>query len=296
MKISGFSYVRNGFDYGVPFLEAIQSILPICDEFVVVVGDSTDGTREAILQLGSDKIKIVDTVWDFSINKYGKIFAMQSNAGLDHITGDWAFHIQADEIIHEDDLPKIKAAIEQHENDYSIDGFILPFIHFWGSYSYIRKSRRVHQNEVRVFRNTKDIRSYKDSLGFRKYKDFSLYEKGLEKGKKLLVKKLNAPVYHYSEVRNPATNKKMETIGYFYAELKKNGQERKYHPSTGYDRLVKFTGTHPQIMQSKVNAQDWHFEFDKSKAHWKLKDRIMTPIEDFIGFRIGEYRNFIEVK
>ncbi len=46
-----------------PFLQSIQSVLPVVDEFVVVVGDSTDGTRDAILKL-SPKIRIVDTVWD----------------------------------------------------------------------------------------------------------------------------------------------------------------------------------------------------------------------------------------
>ena len=59
MKLAGFTYVRNGFDYGVPFLESIQSVLPICSEFIVAVGDSTDGTREAIVQLNNPKIKII---------------------------------------------------------------------------------------------------------------------------------------------------------------------------------------------------------------------------------------------
>src|SRR5450432_2784941 len=110
MKISGFSFVRNGFEYGVPFVEAFQSILPVCDEFIIAVGDSTDGTREAIKNMASEKIKIIDTVWDMNLRQGGKIFAQQSNLALDGITGDWAFHLQADEVIHEKDLPKIKTA------------------------------------------------------------------------------------------------------------------------------------------------------------------------------------------
>lgn len=47
---------------GYPFLESIQSILSVVDEFVVVLGDSDDGSREAILELSSPKIKIIDTV------------------------------------------------------------------------------------------------------------------------------------------------------------------------------------------------------------------------------------------
>lgn len=66
MKISGFSFVRNATKLYYPIKEAIMSILPICDEFIVAVGkgDSDDYTRDEIESIGSDKIKIIDTVWD----------------------------------------------------------------------------------------------------------------------------------------------------------------------------------------------------------------------------------------
>ena len=66
MKISGFSMVRNATKLYYPIKEAIMSILPICDEFIVAVGkgDEDDYTREEIESIGSDKIKIIDTVWD----------------------------------------------------------------------------------------------------------------------------------------------------------------------------------------------------------------------------------------
>ena len=48
MKVSAFTYVRNGFTIDYPFLEAIKSVLPVVDEFIVVIGDSNDGTREAV--------------------------------------------------------------------------------------------------------------------------------------------------------------------------------------------------------------------------------------------------------
>ena len=107
MKISIFSYIRNSFKYEYPFLQSIQSVLPICDEFVIAVGDSDDGTKEAINNIGNSKIKIIDTIWDERLRTNGKIFAQQANIALKQITGDWAFHIQADEVIHEKDLNKI---------------------------------------------------------------------------------------------------------------------------------------------------------------------------------------------
>ena len=294
MKISGFSYVRNGFDYGVPFLEAYQSILPVCDEFIVTVGEGNDGTKEAIQKLNDPKIRIIDTVWDMSLRANGKIFAQQTNMALDAITGDWAFHIQADEVIHENDIYKIKEAVERNDNDKRVEGFILPFIHFWGGYDHIRTSRRVHKNEVRLFRNGLGVRSYRDSLGFRKYRDFKAYANDTEKGEKLRVKKIDAPIYHYTEVRGPgAKTKKAAAIGAFY---EKNDGKPVQKEEYGYDRLEKFTGTHPRLMNEKVKAQDWEYVFNPKKAVWRTKDRIMQPIEDILGFKIGEYKNYKLIK
>lgn len=295
MKISGFSYVKNGFEYGYPFLEAIQSVLPICDEFAVAVGDSADGTREAILKLNSQKIKIVDTLWDMNLRQGGKVFAQQANIALDNITGDWAFHIQADEVIHENDLSKIVSAIKQYDADKRVEGFILPFFHFWGSYDYIRTSRRVHKYEVRIFRNNKLVRSYGDSQGFRHYSSKKAYEHG-EKGEKLRVKKIDAPVYHYNGVRSDKLQKKkMHTFDFLHNA---DGAEEDYNEFNyqNVDRAEKFTGSHPGVMEEKIRSHDWNFAFDPKKAVWKTKDKIMQPIEDILGFKIGEYKNYRLIK
>jgi hypothetical protein len=295
MKISGFSYVRNGFEFGYPFIEAVQSVLPICHEFVMAVGDSGDGTREAIAKLDPQKIKIIDTKWDMKLREGGKVFAQQANIALDNITGDWAFHIQADEVMHENDLPKIVAAIEKNENNKSVEGFILPFLHFWGSYNYVRTSRRVHNHEVRIFRNDKLVRSYADSQGFRKYSTVDAYDQG-EKGGKLLVKKINAPVYHYNGVRpDKVQKKKMHTFDFLHnAETNEDNYEGFDYQNV--DRVEIFKGTHPAVMKEKIGSATSNFVFDPKKSVWKTKDKIMQPIEDILGFKIGEYRNYKLIK
>ncbi len=291
MKISGFSYIRNGFEYGYPFLEAIQSVLPICDEFVVAVGDSSDKTREAIAELNPGKIKIIDTKWDMNLRAGGKVFAQQANIALDNITGDWAFHIQADEVIHEDDLLKITAAIELYNNDKRIEGFILPFLHFWGSYDYIRTSRRMHKYEVRIFRNNKLVRSYGDSQGFRIYSSKDAYEQG-EKGEKLRVKKINAAVYHYNGVRSDKLQKKKMHAFDFLHNAETAQEDYSGFNYQNVDRAEKFTGSHPGVMKEKISLHNLSFVFDPKKAVWKTKDKIMQPIEDMLGFKIGEYKNY----
>lgn len=169
MKISAFTYVRNGLQLDYPFVESIQSILPVVDEFIVVIGDSVDGTREAVEALNDSRIKIIDTVWDDTIRTGGRIFALQANIGLDNVSkdADWIFHLQADEVIHEKDFPVIKEAMQQYLSQPEVEGLLFDFINFFGDYEHYAPSRRYHQKEIRIIRNNPHFRSYKDSQGFR---------------------------------------------------------------------------------------------------------------------------------
>ena len=63
MKVAGFTFIKNAVVNDYSIVEAISSILPVCDEFIVAVGKSEDGTRELIEGMNSPKIKIIDTVW-----------------------------------------------------------------------------------------------------------------------------------------------------------------------------------------------------------------------------------------
>ena len=295
MILSGFSYIRNGFEYGYPFLESIQSILPVCDEFVIAVGDSKDGTREAIENLKSPKIKIIDTVWDESLRKGGRIFARQANLAADHISGDWGVHLQADEVVHENDLDKIREATLKYQEDKRVEGLLFKFLNFWGSYDYIGTTRRWHRYEVRVIRNIKTIRAYKDSQGFRRYSSPEAYEKN-EKGKKLRVKKVEVTSYHYNFVRDPkGMKKKADYFHRFWHDddwLKENLPPEEKFDFNNIDELKLFRGTHPKVMQERIKQQAFEFKFDKSKAKFTPKYKILYAVEKLTGWRIGEYKNY----
>ena len=60
MKVVGFTIIRNNILYDFGVLEAIYSIMPLCDLIVVAVGKSEDSTLEQIKNLDSDKIKIIE--------------------------------------------------------------------------------------------------------------------------------------------------------------------------------------------------------------------------------------------
>ncbi len=93
MKISGFTIVRNGNYYAYPYKEAILSVLPLCDEFVVNVGISDDGTLEDIKALGSVKIKIIEREWDMSIRESGRVLSIETNIAKRAVRGGLVFFI-----------------------------------------------------------------------------------------------------------------------------------------------------------------------------------------------------------
>ena len=295
MTISGFSYVRNGIRYQYPFLESIQSILPICDEFIVAVGDSDDGTREAIVALNSPKIRIIDTVWDDSMRAGGKIFSQQTDIALAACTGNWLFHIQADEVIHEKDLPTIRATIEAADTDPRVEGLLFDFWNFYGSYNYLNGSRYQHTKEIRVFRRGLDVFSYRDSQGFRRYTSPGQKASG-HKGEKLHVKHIGVPVYHYSYVRPPQEMlKKSRIFAHYYmdeTEHAKVFENRETHDYYGIDRVVWFEGTHPAVMGEWIKKGNYEFDPAKLSGKLTLKQRLAYLADKLTGRRIGEYRNY----
>src|ERR1700721_2471257 len=121
MKISGFTFLRNGQKLGYPFVASIRSILPIGDEFVIALGPSEDDTEKMLRDIGDSKIRIIPTQWnekirpDYSVK--GFVYGQQKSIALFNCTGDWAFYLEADEVLHEDDLPRIRAAMEKHLDD-----------------------------------------------------------------------------------------------------------------------------------------------------------------------------------
>ena len=79
MKVTGFTFIRNAIKYDYPVVEAITSILPICDDFVVAVGNSDDGTLALIQSIHPTKIRIVETIWDDTKREGGKVLALETD-------------------------------------------------------------------------------------------------------------------------------------------------------------------------------------------------------------------------
>ncbi len=286
MKVSGFTFIRNAIRYDYPVVEAILSILPVCDEMVVAVGKSEDATRELVASIGDPKIRIIDTEWDDSLRKGGAVLAAETDKAFRAISpdSDWAFYIQADEAVHEDDIPAIRSAMERWKEDPAVEGLLFDYIHFWGSYNCAGDSRRWYRREVRIVRNDPRIRSWQDAQGFR-----------LE-GRKLNVAPAHARIFHYGWVKPPkAQQAKQQT---FHRYWHSDGWIDKTIPKTedfdysSDDFLVTYTGTHPAVMQERIRRQDWHFNPETARIRHPFKALFLRFIEKQTGWRPGEYRNF----
>lgn len=287
MKVAGFTIIRNAVKYDYPVVEAIQSILPVCDVFYVGVGNSEDGTRALIEAIPSDKIKIIDTVWDDSLREGGKVLAVETNKVFDAIPAeyDWCFYIQSDECVHEEDLPTIKNAMQQNLTDKSVDGLLFEYKHFYGHYKYIGIGRRWYKNEIRIIRNNKAIRSYKDAQGFR-----------INDVEKLNVKKTGAFIYHYGWVKPPkaqqAKQNDFHKMWHDDAWVKKNIAAVEEFDYSNIDLLELYKGTHPAIFKKRIGAANWEFNYDKKRVKTNLKYRVLFWIEKWTGWRVGENRNY----
>ena len=314
MKISGFTFVKNADKLYIPVKEAILSVLPICDEFIIVVGDNDedDRTDEILKEINSDKLKIYRTVWDIKAFPQNTEFARQTDIAKSHCTGDWLFYIQADEAVHEQDLTAIKQACQDNLEDLNVDGFVLEYYHFWGNYKHYHKSHAWYKKEIRIIRNDPSIHSWKDAQSFRKFdswegtfEDFSRTE-GTHK---LKVKALNAYVYHYGHVRPPEmmTKKRRSNAISWHGTIPKHILSfAAIYDYGDLSKLVKFKGTHPAVMKDWIAKFDWEdqlrYTYKKTDRaqfkHEKLKYRIVSWIENNLyGSKvIGGFINYIIVK
>jgi glycosyltransferase involved in cell wall biosynthesis len=251
MKVSGFTFIRNAVRYDFPVVEAITSTLPVVDEFIVNVGKSDDGTLELIRSIPSDKVRIVESVWDESLKKDGLIYSQQTNIALAHCTGDWALYVQGDEVIHEQDLPALARSMRANLDNRSVRGLLFRYLHFMGDYWSLNPW--FYHRAVRVIRNDGEVESCGDAVGFH----LKATRQYLQSGPKEWLADSGARMFHYGWVKEPKTMlaKKREQVTVYTDRLSPEDQRQIASEDwifEEYDILKNFTGTHPAVMQERV--------------------------------------------
>ena len=279
MKVSGFTFIKNGQILGYPFLQSIQSILPIVDEFVINVGQSEDNTLDVVRSIKDKKIRIIESKWNDSMQDRGYVYGQQKMIAQYNCTGDWAFYIEGDEVYHERDLERIKKSMELHLHDENVEALIFDFNHFYGNTNSMLNSPGWYRSEARIIKNS--IRSYApDGL-------FWVVLSTNKKGRYPKAKHTGVTCYHYGWVRSEEQmNLKSKKVQKYWGEMPVVIDYSKM------DQLIikEFQGTHPKIIKDWLPKENGLYQTD---SNYKItlkqkKHRIMLKLENLFGLELSK--------
>jgi len=286
MRLSAVSLVQNAVRLDFPLLESLRSVLPLCDELIVNVGPSTDGTRELVASLNDPRLRIIDGVWDRG--QGAGVLGIETQRALDAATGGWAIYIQADEVLHENGYDPLRAALARADGDPRVEGLLVDFLHFYGGPGWIGTGRSWYRREVRVVRTGIGVRSFQDAQGFRVG----------AKARKIRARRSGATWYHYGWARPMmALRAKREADNALY-----HGGAARRSPIDGAlpweVGLRRFGGQHPEVMCRWLerHTPEWDSRFLPSP--WTPRRAaifLSLGVERLTGWRPFEYRNYVEV-
>lgn len=296
MKISGFTFLRNAKLLGYPFIESISSILPLVDEFIVNVGQSEDDTLSEIetLQKQHPKIKILTSQWCEKMQAKGYVYGQQKMIAQFQCRGDWAFYLEADEVLHQDDLPKIKEAMEKYLHDDEVEALAFAYRHFYGNAHTIASSPAWYRSEVRAIKTS--IRSYAPDGLF-----WVVLDKSNKNGRYPKAVLLQARIYHYGWVRG---QEKMTLKHSKVAKYWKHKPHTFDYSRIDSEILHRFDETHPEVMHAWLEAYTEDFShsdrlFCADPLHQltrrERRHRILMCLERWFGLDFST-KHYREVK
>lgn len=285
MRIIGCSLVANALKLDFPILEAIGSILPLCDELIVNVGPSDDGTLDLVRGLGDPRLRIIEGRWDQSMGS--AMLAAETQRAIAEARGDWAIYIQADEILHEGGQELLRSAIHQADVDKRVEGLLVDFLHFYGTPDWVGASRSWYRREVRAIRLGAGLVSRGDAQGFR-----------AAGGRRVQARPSGATYYHYGWARP------LDAL-----RLKQATDDQLYHGGTGKRSplgqrlpadvgLRRFGGHHPARMEPWIAARRARMSPGFAPRKWdarRLSLLATLAVERLTGWRPFEYKNYVEV-
>ena len=287
MKISGFTFIRNGDSLGYPFVPSIQSLLPLCDEIIVNVPRSTDDTLESVRAIGDPKVRIIESDWHEAQRTAGLALSHHTNLALDQCAGDWCVYIQGDEVLHEAGVPAMRATMERELDRRETQGLLVDYTHFYGSFWTEVYSFGWYYREVRVIRRDPTIRSRGDAQGFR-----------TRDGAKLRVKLSGGRYFHYGHALQPdVARRKQSNLFSLYSDEKGIRRNAKLPPRYYDDdqKVKPFRGEHPAVMRELAAAADWTYTSRNPLIRFRRQyfwEDIALIIRRCTGITLGVHRNY----
>jgi len=279
MKVSAFTFIKNGQLLGYPFIQSIKSVLPIVDEFIINVGLGEDSTLNEITNIHDPKIRIIQSHWNDNMKDRGFVYGQQKMIAQYNCTGDWAFYIEGDEIYHENDLDKIYMSMKESLSNPDVEALIFDFYHFYGNGNSYLDSPGWYRTEARIIKNS--LRTYApDGL-------FWLVLDSNKNGRYPKAKHTGAKCYHYGWARSENQMKlKSEKVQKYWGGSAKKIDYSKMDQSI----IKKFQGTHPKIIQDWLPNDIELFKVDSSYKLTKkqMKHRIMIFFEKLFGLELSK--------
>ncbi|MGF1530470.1 MAG: glycosyltransferase [Puniceicoccaceae bacterium] len=288
MKVSGFTFLRNASSLGYPFIQSIQSILPLVDEYVISLGPCTDDTREKLLALDDPRIRIIDTHWKEAIRGDGGVrgftYGQQKSTALFNCSGDWAFYLEGDEVVHEEDLEEIRAAMLRYQNDDRVESLVFDYLHFYGNTRTLSWSPRWYRRAPRIIKTSIPVWAPKGL--------FFIVLQSHKRGRYPRAAHSGARIFHYGYVRTEEEyrRKEQETEVFWKADPTALGHK----VDISYDEidarsLRKYLGTHPAVIDGFFpEAEDiFQAQKDHSLTSRERRHRLALRLERWFGFEIN---------
>jgi len=277
--ISGFTFIRNGTELGFPFVESIRSLLPLVDEFVVAVGRGSDDTLERVRAIGDPRIRIIETIWNERMTERGFVYAQQKMIAQYACTGDWAFYLEGDELVHENEIAAIRASIERHHADPRVEALAFDYYHFYGMPSQLATSPAWYRRECRLIRNT--IRSYAPDG---QYWLVTARHRRPHYPRAALAQ---AHIYHYGHVRRQEfMQRKVDQVSRYWMQ----SAPRTFYGNIDPQALQPFTGTHPAVITEWL-ASHAEQAFELNPNHRltgrERKHRVSMWLERLFGWDLS---------
>ena len=285
MRVVGFTIVSSAVQLDFPVLESLRSILPLCEELVVNVGPSSDGTLDLVRSLDDPRLRVIEGRWDPSLG--GRVLAVETQRALDACRGDWAIYIQADEVLHEAGLERLRAAMTGARGDTRVEGLLVEFVHFYGSADWVAGGRAWYNREVRVVRPGGSVGSHADAQGFRR-----------RDGSRIRARRSEATYHHYGWARPMvvlAAKRQADNALFYGGEPRRSPVGERLPREIG---LARFGGTHPQVMEGWIRARRGAMSEGFAPIRWTRRRVALLAalgLERLTGWRPFEYRNYIEV-
>lgn len=230
MKFSAYLYINRGNYYGLPYREAIESVL-WCDEiFIGTDPRFDDGTLAQLKELQTQYSNLHIVAAEFDYNQPNPHGAIKQQL-RDMCDGDWLVELDADEYLLQNSIDGLKDLCENaHPPVYAIE---VPMLHFFNG-------NWLHQ-EMPPFRTlmSRNIKQIRHDIGEVNYN--GRYGAALITNKELKVNAgLRYPqmtVYHYGWYSLPRKWEMKQTLHYYLGK-----QEGKYNSLDDYTKNLDNEG------------------------------------------------------